>query len=96
MLAAQPLPFHLGTSLTLDCNTGNQRCPPRPPTQQESLGIRHQGRPIPPARPHLPQEKRRGGREGEAVFVRAGRECEGGQGAADGCCGGLVRSRKFG
>jgi hypothetical protein len=90
MPAAQALPFRLEASLTLDIDVGNQRRPPRPPTQQEGLGIRHQGRPLPPTRPHLPQAKRRGGREGEAVFVRAGRECEGGQGAADGCCGGLV------
>ena len=79
-------PSSAQSSLKLTSPKGNPRRPPRPPTEQKSLGIRHQRRPLSPARAHLEKAKRRRRRQGEVVFVRAGGECQGarGEGVDDG------------
>lgn len=71
-------------------STGNHRRPPRPPTQQESLGSRDQGRSLSITSAHLAKTKRRGGRQGKTVQLRAGGECEERKGVDDGGGGGFV------
>lgn len=44
--------FRLNRLLTIP---GHQGCPPRPPVEQEGLGIWYQGRRLPPPCPHQPQ-----------------------------------------
>ena len=70
--------------------TGHQRRPPRPPTKQESLGIRRQRRPPPPARTHLPKTQRRGRRGREALLLRASGQCRKSKGVDYGRCGGCL------
>lgn len=59
--------------------------------EQEGLGSRYQGCPVQAASQDIEKAKRRGGREGEAVQLRAGGECEESQGADNGGCGGRMR-----
>ena len=90
------LPFPIPPSFLslshLIIHTGHERRPPRPTAEQESLGIWYQGRAFQTTRTNQQKTKRRGGREGEVVQLRTGREREGAgvEGADDGGRGGVV------
>ena len=66
---------------------GHVRRPSRPAVEQESLGVRYQGRSVSFTRTHLEEEKRRGRCKREALQLCTGCECEEPEGAADGDCG---------
>lgn len=67
--------------------TGHKRRPRRPATQQEGVGERCQGRAISDPGAHLAEAQRRGRRQGEAVQLRAGSECQEREAPHDDHCG---------
>ena len=73
---------------------GHERCPARPPAEQEGLGVRHQRRTIPSAGTHIAKAKRRGGCQGEAVQLCASGQCEESEEPTDDGCGGLVGGKQ--
>lgn len=74
---------------------GYQGRPARSAVEQKGVGSRDQGRAVPVEGPDIEEAKRRGGRQGEALQLRAGGEREESQGAADGCGGGVVGAEQW-
>jgi hypothetical protein len=64
-------------------DVGNEGRQSRPPAEQESMGARNQIGPAQDALTSFATKERRGGREGEVIYLRRGRQCEGCQGPTD-------------
>lgn len=83
---AHPVNIDVWAPFVLTCySAANLRCPRRPSAEQEDMGAGCQGCPVQTPHPHQPTEKRRGGRQGEALQLRSGRQRQEPQGPGYRC-----------